>query len=143
LAIFMALSIAAEPHRGKVGVARRGDIGELPRLLGHRFPDLGAAVADIDDVEPGKPVDIGAALRIVEPAALAAHHDPEPVALGEVEPARAVNPDMVERPLFNRRELAHHPRVVCHIKSPCALGDQRSAASTSIPHTTRVRSDLK
>ena len=104
----------AELHRRQIGVARRGDVSQLARLLGHRLTDFGAAMPDIDDVEPGETVEIGAALRVEQPAALAAHHDLEAVALGEVEPAGAVDPHMVERLPFDRREFACHRRVVVH-----------------------------
>ncbi len=108
----------AQLHGGEVGVARRGDIGEFARLLRHRLGDLGAAMPDIDDIKPGEPVEIGAALRVVEPAALAAHHDPEPVAFGKIEPARAVYPHMLERLLLDRRKLMRAPRIVSHRKPP-------------------------
>jgi len=94
------------------------------RLLRHSLADFGAAMPDIDDVEPGKTVEIGAALSVEQPAALAAHHDPEPVALSEVEPAGAVDPDMLERLLFDRREFAYRRHVVVHGGSALLLPNE-------------------
>src|SRR6516225_3989966 len=56
-------------------------------------------------------------MRVEQPAALAADHDPEPVALGEIEPARRVNPDVIERLLLKRCKLAR-ACVVRHRKTP-------------------------
>src|SRR5215471_10549479 len=87
---------------------------------------------DIDDIEPGEPVQIGAAMRVEEPAAFAADHDPEAVALSEIKPARRVNPDMVERLLLKRCKLAR-ARVVRHLQISW------SPSPPSIPHMSRLR----
>src|SRR5262249_10472174 len=105
----------AKLDRRKVGVGRRRGIGELARLLCHRLADLLAAVPDIDDVESGETVEIGAAMRVVDRRAVAAHDDAQPIALGKVEPARAVDPNMLERLLLERPRIVHPGSVVGHV----------------------------
>jgi hypothetical protein len=75
-------------------------------------------MTDIYDVEPGETIEIRAAMRVEQPTTLAPHDDAQPVALGKVEPPRAVDPDMLECLLFDRPELASMLRVVRHLQFP-------------------------
>jgi hypothetical protein len=50
-------------------------IGELLGLRGDRLGDLGAAVADIDAIEPGEGVEQPVAVAVLDEHALAAAHD--------------------------------------------------------------------
>src|SRR5215469_13342091 len=92
---------------------------------------------DIDDVKPGETVEIGAALRVEQPAALAAYHDPEAVAFGEVEPSGAMDPHMVERLSLDRREFACRRRVV-HGGEPCCS----RMRSSSMPQESGKDTDM-
>jgi len=47
-------------------------------------------------------------MRVEEAAALGAHHDPQSIALGEVEPARRMDPDVLERLHLDRHEIRLH-----------------------------------
>src|SRR5262249_60941575 len=94
-------------------------VGELGRLLRHGFADLAAPVADIHEVEPGEAIEIGIAARIPEGRAFAADEDTEPVALGQVEPARAVDPNMLQRLLLERAGFVASCGVMGHVGAPC------------------------
>ena len=54
-----------------VGVRPQREERELLRLTGHRLADLGAAVPDLDDEEPGEPVDVLLARLVPDVVALA------------------------------------------------------------------------
>ena len=76
-----ALRGAVEDHarqrdRGLGAVADVGVVvGELPRLLGDRLGDLGAAVADVDAVEAGEGVEQALAVAVLDEDAGAAGDD--------------------------------------------------------------------
>src|SRR5262252_3261814 len=107
-----------ELDRGEVRVGRRRGVGELGRLLRHGLRDLAASVADIDEIQPGEAIEIGFAARVPEGRAFAPHEDPEPVALGEVDPARAVDPDMLQRQLLELAGIVVRHGVIGHVAAP-------------------------
>ena len=56
----------------------------------------------VDDPEPGDAVEVVLAVDVVEGAALAAVEDVHAVALGQLDPRRVVDPDVIERFLRSR-----------------------------------------
>ena len=61
--------------RARVGVGPQREERQLAGLLGRRLGELGAAVADLDDEQPGEPVEVAPALVVPDVGALAPDDD--------------------------------------------------------------------
>ena len=59
----------------RVRVGPEREVGQLARLPGRGLGDLGPAVADLADEQPGQPVQVALAVLVIDVLALAAHDD--------------------------------------------------------------------
>ena len=84
--------------RGRVRVGPEREVGQLRRLPGGRLGQLAAAVPHLHGEQAREPVEVGAALRVLDPAALTPHDDRRCArAL-----AGEVHPEVVAGRLFSR-----------------------------------------
>src|ERR671914_667698 len=108
-----------ELDRLRVRVAPVREEAELARLVGAGLGDLGAAVADVHAVQGAEPVEVAAAVLVVDVAAVAAHDDRDLVLRVERAHAGEVQPHVLARQLLQlgRREFldrGHAPPRIVH-----------------------------